>query len=150
MDASTPVAPQRRRVQLVSRYVLFALIAGMVNIAAQAATIRLAALVSYTGPFLLTLAMAVGTVAGLLPKYLLDARWIFDARDQGARGHARNLPLYTLTSVFTTFIFWAFEYAFEAVGGGNWRYAGAVIGLALGYRVKYTLDRDFVFGSARA
>jgi putative flippase GtrA len=150
MDASSSIALRRRRAQLVSRYVLFALIAGMVNIVAQAATLKLAALASYDGPFRLTIAMAVGTVAGMLPKYLLDARWIFDARDQGARGHARNLPLYTLTSVFTTFIFWAFEYAFEAIGGGDWRYVGAVIGLALGYRVKYMLDRDFVFGSARA
>ena len=66
------------------------------------------------------------------------------------RGHARNCHL-TLTSVFTTFIFWGFEYLFDALGGGgDWRYVGAVIGLAIGYRVKYTLDRDFVFGSARA
>lgn len=149
MEASPPIALRRQRVQLVSRYVLFAIIAAAVNIAAQATTLRLAALVSYDGPFRLTVAMAVGTVAGLLPKYLLDARWIFDARSQGVRGHARNLPLYTLTSVFTTFIFWAFEYVFEALGGGNWRYVGAAVGLAIGYRVKYTLDRDFVFGSAR-
>ena len=150
MDASPPVALRRQRAQLVSRYVLFALVAGAVNIVAQAATLELAALASYDGPFRLTAAMAVGTVAGLLPKYLLDARWIFDARNKGVRGHARNLPLYTLTSVFTTFIFWGFEYLFDALGGGDWRYAGAVIGLAIGYRVKYTLDRNFVFRSVRA
>jgi putative flippase GtrA len=149
MDAS-PLSLRRRRARLASRYVLFALIAGAVNIMAQAATLRLAALLGYDGPVLLTGAMAVGTVAGLLPKYLLDARWIFGTEKQGARGHARNLPLYTLTSVFTTFIFWGFEYAFEAIGGGDWRYAGAAVGLAIGYRVKYTLDREFVFGSARA
>ena len=150
MDASPTIALRRQRAQLASRYVLFALIAGAVNIVAQAATLEMAALVSYDGPFRLTVAMAVGTVAGLLPKYLLDARWIFDARTKGVRGHARNLPLYTLTSVFTTFIFWGFEYLFDALGGGDWRYVGAVIGLAIGYRVKYTLDRNFVFGSARA
>ena len=54
------------------------------------------------------------------------------------------------SSVFTTFIFWGFEYVFDVLGqGSNWRYVGAVIGLVIGYRVKYTLDRDFVFGSAR-
>ena len=150
MQPSSPVALRRQRALLASRYVLFAFIAGAVNIVAQAATLWLAALGSYDGPFRLTIAMAVGTAAGLLPKYLLDARWILMPGSQGVRGHARNLPLYTLTSVFTTFIFWAFEYLFEAIGGGNWRYAGAVAGLALGYRVKYALDRDFVFGSARA
>jgi putative flippase GtrA len=151
MEASPSVALRKQRAQLVSRYVLFAVIAGAVNIVAQAGTLQLAKLVSYEGPFRLSIAMAVGTVAGLLPKYLLDARWIFDARDRGVRGHARSLPLYTLTSVFTTFIFWGFEYLFDVLGrGSDWRYVGAVIGLAIGYRVKYTLDRDFVFGSARA
>ena len=148
-------------VQLVSRYVLFAAIAGAVNIGAQAVTLQLLRLLAWYWPgmdlpYHLTIAMAVGTVAGLLPKYLLDSRWIFNAvptngaAKAGMRRHARNLPLYTLTSVFTTFIFWVFEYLFDAVGGGGWHYVGAVIGLAIGYRVKYTLDRNFVFNPVRA
>ena len=156
-----PLAGARPKgVQLVSRYVLFAAIAGAVNIAAQAVTLQLLQVVTANWPAIdppyhLTIAMAVGTVAGLLPKYLLDSRWIFNAEpaDSGAkaslRHHARNLPLYTLTSVFTTFIFWVFEYMFDAVGGGNWHYVGAAVGLAIGYRVKYSLDRSFVFAPAR-
>jgi len=120
--------------------VLFACIAGAVNIGAQALV-----LLVYGGPFRLTIAMAIGTVAGLLPKYLLDARWIFGAKRGGLGQHARNLPLYTITSVCTTFIFWGFEYLFDALGG-RWHYVGAVVGLAIGYRVKYSLDRNYVFG----
>jgi putative flippase GtrA len=155
-----PVAGEVRArpagMQLVTRYVLFALIAGAVNLAAQAVTLyALRALApvlpAIVLPYQLTLAMAVGTVAGLLPKYLLDQRWIFtETEAPGARQHARNLPLYALTAVFTTFIFWGVEYLFDAVLGGAWHYVGGAIGLAIGYRVKYSLDRDFVFGSARA
>lgn len=140
------------RMQVASRYVLFALIAGAVNLLAQASALwMLDAVVPGLYPAAhLTAAMAVGTVAGLFPKYLLDSRWIFIAPDRAVpvgrtRTHARNLPLYTLTSVFTTFVFWAFEYLFDMIRGGNWHYVGAVIGLAIGYRVKYALDRTFVF-----
>ena len=147
-------------VALASRYVLFACIAGAVNLGVQAVTLQVLELVAryvpaIDPPYHLTLAMAAGTVAGLLPKYLLDSRWIFtqpeaDAGRTGLRRHARNIPLYTLTSVFTTFIFWAFEYAFDAAGGGSWHYVGAAVGLAIGYRVKFSLDRSFVFSPARA
>ena len=142
---------------LASRYVLFACIAGAVNILVQAVTLQVLSLVAthwpaINPPYHLTLAMAAGTVAGLMPKYLLDSRWIFTqpASDTTTRRHARNIPLYTLTAVFTTFIFWAFEYLFDAVGQGNWHYVGAVIGLAVGYRVKFSLDRSFVFSAAHA
>ena len=126
MVSATQSRPQG--LQLVSRYVLFACIAGAVNIAAQAVTLQILTLQAVyfpvlTIPYHLTIAMAVGTVAGLLPKYLLDSRWIFNARTAdptaAVRQHARNLPLYTLTSVFTTFIFWGFEYLFDAVKGGG-------------------------------
>lgn len=141
MQLSETVRLRPRDLRLFSQYVLFACIAAAVNIGAQALV-----LLVYAGAFRLTSAMAVGTVAGLLPKYLLDARWIFGARTGGLRQHARDLPLYTITSVCTTFIFWGFEYLFDGLGGGQWHYVGAVVGLAIGYRVKYSLDRDYVFG----
>lgn len=134
--------PERpaRGVSLVLRYSLFAAIATAVNLAVQAGTLAL-----YAGPFHLMLAMALGTVAGLVPKYLLDKRWIFADAEAG---HARKFTLYTLMAVATTLVFWLTEILFDRIGrGGPLHYVGALIGLALGYWLKYRLDRRFVFGS---
>jgi putative flippase GtrA len=54
--------------------------------------------------------------------------------------------------VVTTAIFWATETAFWLIGGTDlWRETGAVLGLSVGYLVKYELDRRYVFrtGGAR-
>ena len=48
--------------------------------------------------------------------------------------------------VFTTLIFWGTELGFNAVfASGKAKYVGAVIGLTVGYVIKYFLDRKFVF-----
>ncbi len=133
---ASPAAPTG--VTLAVRYSAFAAIATGVNLAVQAVVFAL-----YGGPFALTAAMGSGTIAGLLPKYVLDKKWIFV--DQSA-DHARKFSLYTLMAVVTTLIFWAVEFVFDRLGhGGPAHYLGAVIGLALGYWLKYRLDRRFVF-----
>ena len=46
----------------------------------------------------------------------------------------------------TTAIFWGFEFTFDAIyQTKEMRYVGGVIGLAIGYYVKYQLDKRFVF-----
>ena len=124
------------------RYMAFAAAATGINVAAQ-----LASTAVYAGRYELYAAIAVGTLAGLVAKYLLDRRWIFHYRPaQRLRGHAARFSLYSLTGVLTTGIFWATELGFAAMGDAPWlRYAGAVLGLALGYTLKYRLDRRFVF-----
>ena len=48
--------------------------------------------------------------------------------------------------VVTTVIFWGFEFAFDAIWNSmEMRYTGGVIGLAIGYYVKYQLDKRYVF-----
>ena len=48
--------------------------------------------------------------------------------------------------VFTTLIFWGFEILFDKLFEHELsKYAGAVIGLSIGYIVKYNLDKKFVF-----
>jgi positive regulator of sigma E activity len=48
--------------------------------------------------------------------------------------------------VFTTLIFWLTEYAFHLVFlTDEMRYIGAILGLSVGYYVKYQLDKRFVF-----
>jgi putative flippase GtrA len=48
--------------------------------------------------------------------------------------------------VLTTIIFWAIELAFEHIyQTKEMRYLGGIIGLAIGYIIKYQLDKRFVF-----
>lgn len=64
--------------KLAITYALLALIATATNIAAQDIAVR-----SYSGPFDIMLSVAVGTGVGLVVKYILDKRFIFQfqARD---------------------------------------------------------------------
>jgi putative flippase GtrA len=129
---------------LALRYSLFAAIATGTNILTQAAVATV-----WRGPLAFWVALAAGTVAGIVPKYLLDKRFIFGDRSAGILPHARKFVLYTLMAVVTTALFWMIEFAFDRIGGQGWRYAGAVVGLAIGYFAKYRLDLRFVFGGER-
>lgn len=92
------------------------------------------------------LALAVGTGVGLVVKYLLDKRWIFADLSTGIAAHGKRFSLYTLMGVATTVIFWGTQTAFFlATGSRAMLYLGGAIGLAIGYWVKYRLDRRFVF-----
>lgn len=136
----TIAANRPRGAALALRYSAFAAVATLINLGVQAAVLGI-----YAGPFHLMVAMAAGTVAGLVPKYMLDKIWIFADRDGG---HATKFTLYTLMAVATTLVFWATEFLFDRLGnGGPLHYLGALIGLALGYWLKYRLDRRFVFAS---
>ena len=126
---------------LTLRYATFAAVATVVNVATQYVSTTL-----YAGRYELYAAMAVGTLTGLVAKYILDRRWIFHDRPTSLRVHSVKFTLYSLMGVFTTIIFWGTELAFEMLGDASWlRYAGAIVGLTIGYVAKYHLDRRFVF-----
>lgn len=131
---------------LAARYAVFAALATAVNLLTQHAS-----LLAYGwGPAALPLAIALGTGTGLVTKYLLDKRWIFADDSTGVATHTRKFGLYSLTGLATTAIFWGTELMFHALSGGDaaMRNLGAVIGLAVGYLIKYRLDRRFVFRAA--
>lgn len=126
---------------LVLRYSAFAAIATLANLGAQR-------LVLFFGTDLdnFGLALIAGTGVGLVVKYLLDKRWIFADTDRGLRAHGQKFTLYTAMGLVTTLIFWASETA----AWWLWQTqvaleTGAVLGLAVGYLVKYQLDKRFVF-----
>jgi putative flippase GtrA len=130
---------------LILRYTAFAVIATIANLAAQRAVLALDG--SARG---FALAVLAGTAVGLVIKYLLDKRWIFYDLSTGARAHGRRFTLYTGMGVVTTLIFWGTETAFWVIWRTDlMREAGAVLGLAVGYVVKYNLDRRYVFTEAR-
>lgn len=129
---------------LVLRYALFAVIATAVNLGAQRAVFAM-----MTGELRLPAALGIGTAAGLVTKYLLDKKWIFFDRARPVVDEGRTFTLYTLTGVGTTAIFWGSESLFWWAGGTRTaREFGAVLGLTVGYVLKYRLDRRFVFTGA--
>lgn len=130
---------------LVFRYVLFAVLATVANLATQR-------LVFQTGdqPIHFIAAVGLGTLVGLVIKYVLDKRWIFNDLSAGLKAHSRKFSRYALLGVITTMIFWATETVFWLIWQTDgMRELGAVIGLSVGYIIKYNLDRRFVFNDSR-
>lgn len=127
--------------QIALRYAAFAVIATLANLGAQRVVL---AMLDAKGE--LAAAILVGTAVGLVVKYVLDKRWIFFDASTGIAAHGKRFTLYTAMGVITTLIFWGFETGFWFIWRTDlMREAGAVIGLAIGYFVKYELDRRFVF-----
>ena len=130
------------RTELTLRYIAFAGIAIGTNLAAQAVVFTV-----YSGPLKLALAIAVGTVVGLVVKFELDRRLIFYAPQQNAAATGVTFLFYASTGLFTTAIFWGTETLAYLVthGTAGSQYVGGFIGLTIGYFVKYQLDKRYVF-----
>ncbi|SDE57877.1 GtrA family protein [Ruegeria marina] len=128
------------------RYAVFAAIAVMANLGVQRLSLK-----QFDGAYGYVLALMLGTGVGLVLKYLLDKKWIFSDKLQDARSEARKFSLYTLTGVATTLLFWCSETIFLVVWQTDrMREVGAVLGLTLGYTLKYRLDRAYVFPRERS
>lgn len=129
---------------LILRYALFAAIATVANLGVQRLVMRLG---EQTPVFLA--AVFLGTLVGLVIKYVLDKRWIFFDAGTGLKQHGAKFGLYTAMGLVTTAVFWGTESLFWFVWHTEaMRELGAVLGLAVGYVVKYNLDRRFVFTDA--
>lgn len=129
--------------KLIFKYVFFVLLAILANLFFQYLTLRL-----YNGTFDLYLALLIGTFAGLLLKYILDKKFIFNYKAKDKKDDGKKFFLYSLMGIFTTFIFWGFEISFDyAFKNNNSKYIGGFIGLSIGYITKYFLDKKFVFNN---
>ena len=127
------------------RYVLFAILATLANLATQEVAIRTAPVAP------LTVSIVMGTAAGFVLKYWLDKKWVFDDGYSGHRQELQKITLYGAFSVLTTLVFWGFEVAFWVIWRTDFaKYTGAVLGLAIGYAAKFMLDRTFVFKERQA
>jgi len=124
-------------------YSLFAAFSTAINIGCQMLAIWL-----YKGPYAVEVSILVGTAAGLPLRYLLEKRYIFAFKSNDIAHDGRLFVLYTFMGVFTTAIFWGVEYAFHLMfATDTMRYVGGVIGLAIGFYIKYQLDKKYVFVS---
>ena len=123
------------------KYTVFAVISTLFNLLFQYLSFFV-----YSDFAALYVAMFFGTLAGLIAKYILDKKFIFYHIPKDKKDDAKKFALYSLMGVFTTIIFWGTEIAFDAlIQDPNAKYIGAIIGLSIGYVIKYFLDKRYVF-----
>jgi len=131
--------------KLVVKYSVFAVLSILVNLAFQYLSLAI-----YNGAVSLYVAMLTGTVFGLVTKYVLDKKYIFYHRPKDKKDDAKKFMIYSLMGVFTTVIFWSTEILFDMIfASGYAKYIGAVLGLSIGYVIKYFLDKKYVFLDAK-
>ena len=123
------------------RYIVFAIIAGLANLATQEAAVQV-----LPPPTPIMVSVLAGTAVGFVVKYLLDKYYIFLDGYDGHIAELRKVALYGIFSVATTLLFWIVELSFWY----NWnnveaKYIGAILGLSLGNWLKYLFDRTWVF-----
>lgn len=126
---------------LILRYASFAVLATIANLAAQRAVLAV-----LPGPNAIFAAMLAGAVLGLAVKYALDRKFIF-APTRAAS--VREFLRYAATGGILTGIFFICEYTLWRLFESDIaREAGAVLGLVIGYCIKYQIDRTYVFTEA--
>ena len=95
----------------------------------------------------LLIQMGTATIVAFIFKYLVDKLIIFkDKTSYFSTKHINQVFFYGIFAVFTTLIFWGTELFFKFMFNfQNSQYIGAIIGLSIGYTIKFLLDRKFVF-----
>ena len=125
---------------LFFRYVLFCIVATLVNLVTQRVFLESVFIDYYF------VALLFGTLTGLITKYILDKNYIFKDFDHSFKNNSKKFTMYSLNGVLTTIIFWGMESLFYFVYSTSFaREIGAIIGLSLGYFLKYRLDKKYVF-----
>jgi len=122
-------------------FVLFATISTLLNLLTQRVILSL----NKTNLYFL-IAIISGTLVGLIVKFFLDKNYIFFDNNNDSFNLRKKFSLYTLMGTFSTMIFWGTESIFWIIWRNeNMRELGAVLGLTLGYIIKYRLDKRYVF-----
>lgn len=145
--------------KLTIKYALFAVISTIGNLSTQQLCLMLfssfaflkdfedvSILGLFNFNFVLMAAIFMGTLIGLIIKYILDKKYIFSFETKSKSEDTKKFIMYSFMGVFTTAIFWAFELVFDSIFKSYYaKYIGAIIGLSIGYIIKYNLDKRFVF-----
>ena len=122
-------------------YTLFAVVSTAINIGSQMLSIWV-----YEGPFSVEISILFGTVMGLPLRYFLEKRYIFNFTSKNLVHDGKLFIFYSAMGVITTLIFWGTEYAFHLIYDTDFmRYLGGILGLSVGFYVKYQLDKKYVF-----
>ena len=122
------------------KYVLFCLVAILVNLTIQRIFLELIFEDNYI------VALIFGTLTGLITKYFLYKNYIFKDFDHSLKNNSKKFTIYSENGFFTTIIFWGMESLFYFVYSTSFaRELGAIIGLSVGYFLKFRLDKKYVF-----
>ncbi len=126
---------------LVTKYIFFCIVATVINLSVQRLILNYTSLkIGYI------LALLFGTIAGLLVKYFLDKKYIFNDGESFFKNNFESFYKYSFNGIFTSLIFWGTESLFFFIHNTTAsREAGAILGLTIGYSLKYRLDKRFVF-----
>ncbi|MCH5150527.1 MAG: GtrA family protein [Spirochaetales bacterium] len=90
------------------------------------------------------LKLSAATAAAFIFKYTADRFLVFKkGKYATAKKEIARIGLYTLFSIFTTFLFWAVQLLFKIYF--QLEYLGLILGLAAGYTIKFFLDKHVVF-----
>lgn len=149
--------------KLTLKYVLFAAISTIGNLSTQHLFFMLLNSLSFLGKFkkvsilelvnfnlILMAAIFMGTLIGLIIKYFLDKKYIFNFKTKSKSEDTGKFIKYSFMGILTTAIFWAFELIFDSIFNHQYaKYLGALIGLTIGYVIKYNLDKRFVFNKVK-
>ncbi len=126
---------------LIIKYTIFASTAVLINLFFQHLAFSY-----YHGIGQIYLALLTGTFCGLVTKFNLDKKFIFYYRTKKRTEDLRKFIMYSSLSLFTTIIFWSFELSFNFLWKSEFaKYVGGLIGLIIGYTIKYFLDKKYVF-----
>lgn len=131
----------RKAAKIALLYSFFAALSAGINIGFQVASIW-----AYRGWLYVEISILVGTVMGLPVRYFLEKRYIFAFTSDSLVSDGKLFFFYSAMGVVTTLIFWGTEYAFHLIFDTDlMRYLGGILGLAIGFYVKYRLDKKYVF-----
>ena len=116
-------------------YFLFAVLVTFVNLVGQHIFLNF-----YENLFL---AVIAGSASGLVIKYALDSRIVFES-DGGM--DLKTFIRYAFIGACITPVIWVVEVTFLNIFGTVFmRDVGAILGIALAYYIKYEMDKRFVF-----
>ena len=132
---------RKKAAKIAVSYTLFAVLSTAINIGSQMLSIWI-----YKGPLSIEISILIGTAMGLPLRYFLEKRYIFNFTSKNLVHDGKLFVFYSAMGVITTLIFWGTEYAFHLVYDTDlMRYLGGIIGLSIGFYVKYQLDKKYVF-----
>ena len=130
----------------IFKYIAFAILATITNIFFQYVIFK-----NIKGAYTIYIAILAGTLSGLIVKYTLDKNFIFFYKTKNKLQNSKTFFLYSLTGIITTIIFWLVELSFYFIlKNEHAKYIGAIIGLSIGYFIKYFLDKKYVFKEKNA
>ncbi|MFN0201742.1 MAG: GtrA family protein [Bacteroidia bacterium] len=142
---------------MLKKYLIFAFIAAGLNFLVMSATKNVLDYFFLMKGIPLTLvwqkmidlsAKLTGIGSGFFLKYFLDKKYVFDYQAETRKEAAKTVSLYALMSSFTTLFLFAFSELYEWCFRNEYAlYVGWALGLAIGYTIKFFLDKKFVFKS---